>query len=109
VNSTQGRERTPLRARRGGARSGSALAPARTIQHLSAPRAEPPREALDKRDDNARVTISTHLREKFRAKAKKLLHRLLNALISRPPNFARACGRVPVGGHPDKRPDSRPE
>ncbi|BBF93716.1 hypothetical protein BLTE_24010 [Blastochloris tepida] len=24
------------------------------------------------------------------------------------PNFARACGRVPVGGHPDKRPDSRP-
>ena len=23
------------------------------------------------------------------------------------PNFARACGRVPVGGHPDKRPDSR--
>jgi hypothetical protein len=25
------------------------------------------------------------------------------------PNFARACGRVPVGGHPDKRPDSRPE
>ena len=62
-----------------------------------------------KRDDNARVTISTHLREKFRAQAKKLLHRLLNALMSRPPNFARACGRVPVGGHPDKRPDSRPE
>ena len=25
------------------------------------------------------------------------------------PNFARACGRVPVGGHPDKRPDSRPK
>ena len=24
------------------------------------------------------------------------------------PNFARACGRVSVGGHPDKRPDSRP-
>ncbi len=24
------------------------------------------------------------------------------------PNFARACGRVPVGGHPGKRPDSRP-
>jgi hypothetical protein len=23
--------------------------------------------------------------------------------------FARACGYVPVGGHPDKRPDSRPE
>ena len=72
-------------------------------------RSAPPREALDKRDDNARVTISTLLREKFRAKAKKLLHRLLNALMSRPPNFARACGRVPVGGHPDKRPDSRPE
>src|SRR5581483_9978821 len=26
-----------------------------------------------------------------------------------PPYFARACGRVSVGGHPDKRPDSRPE
>lgn len=25
------------------------------------------------------------------------------------PNFARACGRVSVGGHPDKRPDSRPK
>jgi len=25
------------------------------------------------------------------------------------PKFARACGRVSVGGHPDKRPDSRPE
>ena len=24
------------------------------------------------------------------------------------PNYARACGRVLVGGHPDKRPDSRP-
>jgi hypothetical protein len=23
--------------------------------------------------------------------------------------FARACGRVPIGGHPDKRPDSRQE
>src|SRR4051794_6659471 len=23
------------------------------------------------------------------------------------PNFARACGRVSIGGHPDKRPDSR--
>jgi hypothetical protein len=23
------------------------------------------------------------------------------------PKFARACGRVSVGGHPDKRPDSR--
>ena len=32
-------------------------------------------------------------------------HRLFAPL----PNFARACGRVSVGGHPDKRPDSRPE
>jgi hypothetical protein len=23
--------------------------------------------------------------------------------------FARACGRVSIGGHPDKRPDSRPK
>ena len=30
-------------------------------------------------------------------------------LIADSPNFARACGRVSVGGHPDKRPDSRPE
>ena len=29
-------------------------------------------------------------------------------LIAPLPNFARACGRVSVGGHPDKRPDSRP-
>jgi len=29
------------------------------------------------------------------------------APICRSPNFARACGRVSVGGHPDKRPDSR--
>ncbi len=29
-------------------------------------------------------------------------------LFPRLPNFARACGRVSVGGHPDKRPDSRP-
>ena len=28
-------------------------------------------------------------------------------LFARLPNFARACGRVSVGGHPDKRPDSR--
>ena len=28
-------------------------------------------------------------------------------LICGMPNFARACGRVSVGGHPDKRPDSR--
>src|SRR5205085_3210445 len=29
------------------------------------------------------------------------------SLICGLPNFARACGRVSVGGHPDKRPDSR--
>jgi glycine/D-amino acid oxidase-like deaminating enzyme len=28
-------------------------------------------------------------------------------LFGASPNFARACGRVSVGGHPDKRPDSR--
>src|SRR5262249_4416121 len=31
----------------------------------------------------------------------------LNHLFPNLPNFARACGRVSVGGHPDKRPDSR--
>ncbi len=30
-----------------------------------------------------------------------------NSLIWESPNFARACGRVVIGGHPDKRPDSR--
>ncbi len=30
-----------------------------------------------------------------------------NSLLAKSPNFARACGRVSVGGHPDKRPDSR--
>jgi hypothetical protein len=34
---------------------------------------------------------------------------VMSSLICPLPNFARACGRVPVGGHPDKRPDSRPE
>src|SRR6266508_586708 len=29
------------------------------------------------------------------------------SIISCAPNFARACGRVSIGGHPDKRPDSR--
>src|ERR1700760_2264678 len=37
------------------------------------------------------------------------LRGIRNPLISRLPNFARACGRVSVGGHPDKRPDSRQE
>jgi hypothetical protein len=58
---------------------------------------------------NTRVTMAARAREKIRRTAKKLLHREFNALNSRLPNFARACGRVPVGGHPDKRPDSRPE
>ncbi len=31
------------------------------------------------------------------------------SVITPLPNFARACGCVPVGGHPDKRPDSRPK
>jgi hypothetical protein len=53
--------------------------------------------------------IAAAFAKKISAKAKKLLHRCANALMSRPPNFARACGRVSVGGHPDKRPDSRPE
>jgi hypothetical protein len=53
--------------------------------------------------------MAVRAREKIRRTAKKLLHREFNALNSRLPNFARACGRVPVGGHPDKRPDSRPE
>src|SRR5262249_43227003 len=37
----------------------------------------------------------------------KRLHERTKSLIAGLPNFARACGRVSVGGHPDKRPDSR--
>ena len=44
-----------------------------------------------------------------RARRAKLLHGILKSLICNLPNFARACGRVSIGGHPDKRPDSRPE
>jgi hypothetical protein len=65
---------------------------------------------------NVTLTTSARRTEKIRAPnrknrrcGKKCLHRCAIALMSRSPNFARACGRVPVGGHPDKRPDSRPE
>ena len=40
-------------------------------------------------------------------KTKTLAHARRNGLLAKSPNFARACGRVSVGGHPDKRPDSR--
>src|SRR3712207_7387207 len=40
---------------------------------------------------------------------RKVLRRGASDRISPLPNFARACGRVSVGGHPDKRPDSRPK
>ena len=36
-----------------------------------------------------------------------LLQCTFDAIMSRSPNFARACGRVSIGRHPDKRPDSR--
>jgi len=48
-------------------------------------------------------------RKILRAARDFFLREIRNALISRLPKFARACGRVSVGGHPDKRPDSRPE
>jgi hypothetical protein len=67
------------------------------------------RERLAGRVHNVCVTIVPRATKKILARAKKLLHRWGIALNSRLPNFARACGRVPVGGHPDKRPDSRPE
>ena len=52
---------------------------------------------------------SAHRARKKLRDAKNSCIAQLNAIMSRSPNFARACGRVPVGGHPDKRPDSRPE
>ena len=36
-----------------------------------------------------------------------LLQSRFDAIMCRSPNFARACGRVSIGRHPDKRPDSR--
>jgi hypothetical protein len=45
--------------------------------------------------------------EKSIARLKKSLRHRVKTHISRVPNFARACGRVSVGGYPDKRPDSR--
>ena len=44
----------------------------------------------------------------FHGAMKKRLNATSIGPIYRSPNFARACGRVLVGGHPDKRPDSRP-
>ncbi len=41
------------------------------------------------------------------ASSAKVLTSQLIRLLRRMPNFARACGRVSIGGHPDKRPDSR--
>ena len=40
-------------------------------------------------------------------KTKKLARRSGIDYFEPSPNFARACGRVSIGGHPDKRPDSR--
>ena len=45
----------------------------------------------------------------FCAEPKNLLQSMTAAISCASPKFARACGRVSVGGHPDKRPDSRPE
>ncbi|MBN9603930.1 MAG: hypothetical protein J0G33_13490 [Afipia felis] len=45
--------------------------------------------------------------EKTIARLKKALRASAKTHISPLPNFARACGRVSVGGYPDKRPDSR--
>src|ERR1700752_529978 len=51
---------------------------------------------------------------KFRAVTKKFAHGRrfflqcrFDPIMCRSPKFARACGRVSIGRHPDKRPDSR--
>jgi hypothetical protein len=53
------------------------------------------------RFDNARPRASSDgcVPNCLRLRAKSIIYLL--------PNFARACGRVSIGGHPDKRPDSR--
>jgi len=47
--------------------------------------------------------------EKFSLAEKNACTKVQTILFADLPKFARACGRVSVGGHPDKRPDSRPE
>ena len=41
--------------------------------------------------------------------SEKCLHFAATVLCNVRSVFARACGRVSIGGHPDKRPDSRLE
>ena len=43
----------------------------------------------------------------FRPQRRIFLQYLPIATMCRSPKFARACGRVSIGRHPDKRPDSR--
>jgi hypothetical protein len=55
----------------------------------------------------AAARFSTATRGFYVSLKQKLLRQRAEWIISELPNFARACGRVSVGGHPDKRPDSR--
>jgi hypothetical protein len=65
--------------------------------------------ARESTDAKKRVTIDAQRAKKLARKQKNSCIVLARRLFRELPNFARACGRVPVGGHPDKRPDSRPE
>ena len=72
---------------------------------------------------HARRAVHHAKLESARAPRRRVLNKLANDFLARGkktsciprtfflfrelPNFARACGRVSVGGHPDKRPDSR--
>ena len=51
----------------------------------------------------ARATLP----EKFRGACRIFLQCVCDTPMCRSPKFARACGRVSIGRHPDKRPDSR--
>src|ERR1043166_9557072 len=51
--------------------------------------------------------ISLVVRSEIACRREDRLTSSLSVLLEDSPYFARACGRVSVGGHPDKRPDSR--
>jgi hypothetical protein len=55
----------------------------------------------------ARARGTEQVGEKIPHSCRILLQCTFDAITCRSPNFAPACGRVSIGRHPDKRPDSR--
>jgi hypothetical protein len=91
--------------------------PARRAQVWSAPVRAPQRRcrilSVERREGCARErrrwVSGAAVQKFFHLRGRYLLQWIAVGTNCASPNFARACGRVSVGGHPDKRPDSRPE